>query len=103
MCNDDLNISSCKQLGVVQNQQAKEALEQSMPRLREMLAQQGLELGESTISYGQSGGESSEQGENRTQGNLVNKEAINDSVQELTANTAQSSRKQTSSSIDYYA
>lgn len=88
---------------VVQNQQAKEALEQSMPRLREMLAQQGLELGESTISYGQSGGESSEQGENRTQGNLVNKEAINDSVQELTANTAQSSRKQTSSSIDYYA
>jgi flagellar hook-length control protein FliK len=88
---------------VVQNQQAKEALEQSMPRLREMLAQQGLELGESTISYGQSGGESSEQGENRTQGNLVDKEAINDSDQELTANTAQSSRKQTSSSIDYYA
>ena len=88
---------------VVQNQQAKEALEQSMPRLREMLAQQGLELGESTISYGQSGGESSEQGENRTQGNLVDNEAINDSDQELTANTAQSSRKQTSSSIDYYA
>ena len=88
---------------VVQNQQAKEALEQSMPRLREMLAQQGLELGESTISYGQSGGESSEQGENRTQGNLVDNEAINDSDQELTANTAHSSRKQTSSSIDYYA
>ena len=48
---------------VVQNQQAKEALEQSMPRLREMLAQQGLELGESTISYGQSGGETAEQSE----------------------------------------
>ena len=88
---------------VVQNQQAKEALEQSMPRLREMLAQQGLELGESTISYGQSGGESSEQGENRTQGGLVDNEAINNGDQELADNIAHSSRKQTSSSIDYYA
>ena len=88
---------------VVQNQQAKEALEQSMPRLREMLAQQGLELGESTISYGQSGGESSEQGEHRTQGGLVDNEAINNGDQELADNIAHSSRKQTSSSIDYYA
>jgi len=88
---------------VVQNQQAKEALEQSMPRLREMLAQQGLELGESTISYGQSGGESSEQGEHRSQVALVDKEAINDGAQELTDNIAISFRKQTSSSIDYYA
>ena len=39
---------------VVQNQQAKEALEQSLPRLRELLMQQGLELGESSISYGDS-------------------------------------------------
>jgi len=88
---------------VIQNQQAKEALEQSMPRLREMLAQQGLELGESTISYGQSGGESPEQGEHRSQVALVDKEAINDDVQELTDNIALSFRKQTSSSIDYYA
>ncbi|TMP61280.1 flagellar hook-length control protein FliK, partial [Pseudoalteromonas sp. S1649] len=29
---------------VGQNQQAKEALEQSMPRLRELLAKQGIEL-----------------------------------------------------------
>ena len=34
---------------VVQNQQAKEALEQSLPRLREMLAEQGIQLGESSI------------------------------------------------------
>jgi len=88
---------------VVQNQQAKEALEQSMPRLREMLAQQGLELGESTISYGQSGGETAEHSEGRTQGNLANNKSVNDENDEQANNTAQSSRQQTSSSIDYYA
>ena len=88
---------------VVQNQQAKEALEQSMPRLREMLAQQGLELGESTISYGQSGGETAEHSEAGTQGNLANNKSVNDENDEQANNTAQSSRQQTSSSIDYYA
>ncbi|WP_240916850.1 flagellar hook-length control protein FliK [Pseudoalteromonas sp. Z1A8] len=88
---------------VVQNQQAKEALEQSMPRLREMLAQQGLELGESTISYGQSGSETSDQSESGTQGNLANNKSVNDENNEQANNTAQSSRQQTSSSIDYYA
>ncbi|MEO2266898.1 flagellar hook-length control protein FliK [Pseudoalteromonas sp. YIC-656] len=34
---------------VVQNQQAKEALEQTMPRLRELLAQQGLALGDTNV------------------------------------------------------
>ena len=88
---------------VVQNQQAKEALEQSMPRLREMLAQHGLELGESTISYGQSGGETAEQSESGAQGNLANNKSVNDENDEQANNTAQSSRQQTSSSIDYYA
>ncbi|MBB1337992.1 flagellar hook-length control protein FliK [Pseudoalteromonas sp. SR44-2] len=88
---------------VVQNQQAKEALEQSMPRLREMLAQQGLELGESTISYGQSGGETAEQSESGAQGSLANNKSVNDENDEQANNTAQSSRQQTSSSIDYYA
>ena len=33
----------------VQNAQAKEALEQSMPKLKEMLAEQGIELGEGSV------------------------------------------------------
>ena len=74
-----------------------------MPRLREMLAQQGLELGESTISYGQSGGETAEQSESGAQGNLANNKSVNDENGEQANNTAQSSRQQTSSSIDYYA
>jgi len=88
---------------VVQNQQAKEALEQSMPRLREMLAQQGLELGESTISYGQSGGENAEQSEGGGQGGLANSESINSENDKQADTASQSSLQQSSSSIDYYA
>ncbi|TMP10368.1 flagellar hook-length control protein FliK [Pseudoalteromonas sp. S3178] len=88
---------------VVQNQQAKEALEQSMPRLREMLAQQGLELGESTISYGQSGSENPEQSDGDTQAGLANNESVNGENEEQANSASQSSRQQSSSSIDYYA
>ncbi|MDO6464549.1 flagellar hook-length control protein FliK [Pseudoalteromonas carrageenovora] len=88
---------------VVQNQQAKEALEQSMPRLREMLAQQGLELGESTISYGQSGGENPEQSDSGSQAGLANNESVNGENDEQANSASQSSRQQNSSSIDYYA
>ena len=88
---------------VVQNQQAKEALEQSMPRLREMLAEQGIDLGESTISYGQSGNEQSDEGEGQSQGQTANKNTQQDKNDEQDGANPQSSRQQTSSSIDYYA
>ena len=88
---------------VVQNQQAKEALEQSMPRLREMLAQQGLELGESTISYGQSGGENAEQNESGAGEQLAKNGAANSESDEPSNSPEQTSEQQTSSSIDYYA
>ena len=88
---------------VVQNQQAKEALEQSMPRLREMLAEQGIDLGESTISYGQSGNEQSDEGEGQSQGQTANKNTQQDKNDEQDRANPQSSRQQTSSSIDYYA
>ncbi|MCK8119925.1 flagellar hook-length control protein FliK [Pseudoalteromonas sp. 2CM32C] len=88
---------------VVQNQQAKEALEQSMPRLREMLAQQGLELGESTISYGQSGGENADQNESGAGEQLAKNGAANSESDEPSNSPEQTSEQQTSSSIDYYA
>ncbi|WP_096739256.1 flagellar hook-length control protein FliK [Pseudoalteromonas atlantica] len=88
---------------VVQNQQAKEALEQSIPRLREMLAEQGIDLGESTISYGQSGNEQSDEGEGQSQGQTANKNTQQDKNDEQDGANPQSSRQQTSSSIDYYA
>ncbi|MGX1924462.1 flagellar hook-length control protein FliK [Vibrio sp. NH-7] len=39
----------------VANQQARDALEQSMPRLREMLAQQGVQLGDTSVQQQSSG------------------------------------------------
>lgn len=39
----------------VQNQEAKELLEDSMPKLKEMLAEQGIDLGESNIEQQQQG------------------------------------------------
>jgi len=88
---------------VVQNQQAKEALEQTMPRLREMLAQQGLELGESTISYGQSGSENAEQNEPSSGEQLTKNELLNSADDEQKNSSEQTSERQTASSIDYYA
>lgn len=88
---------------VVQNQQAKEALEQSLPRLREMLAQQGIELGDSSISYGDSKNETTEQNDDDSKKGLVNKNTINEENADSVDAQLQSSRQQTSSAIDYYA
>lgn len=85
---------------VVQNQQAKEALEQSMPRLREMLAQQGIELGESSIQQGESGAQQDPQ---QGQGNLAGNQHEEESQTNTTATNVETSRQQSSSSIDYYA
>jgi len=87
---------------VVQNQQAKEALEQSLPRLRELLAQQGIELGESNIQQGNSQGEPGADGQQNGQGQLANQqqnEQQDSVIQQPSAATGQ----QSSSSIDYYA
>jgi flagellar hook-length control protein FliK len=88
---------------VVQNQQAKEALEQSLPRLREMLMQQGLELGESSISYGDSSGEQAQQQEGQPQGQMPNNRSTDETNSEQPDKQIQGSGQQTSSSIDYYA
>ena len=88
---------------VVQNQQAKEALEQSLPRLRELLMQQGLELGESSISYGDSSAEQNEQQEGQAQGQMANNRSSDETNSEQPDKQIQGSGQQTSSSIDYYA
>ena len=84
---------------VVQNQQAKEALEQSMPRLREMLAQQGIELGESSIQQGNP----EQQGSQSEQGQLAGHHNDEEVQQDVTTQSVETSRQQSSSSIDYYA
>jgi hypothetical protein len=85
---------------VVQNQQAKEALEQSLPKLKEMLAEQGIELGDSNIQQENSGTGQEQSDNNQQQGHskLANH---NDEAQ----NSSQlvSSRSDDGSGIDYYA
>ena len=58
----------------VQSQQAKELLEESMPKLREMLSEQGIDLGESSIdqqAQGQSEQNSSNSGRSGATDNQV--------------------------------
>lgn len=88
---------------VVQNQQAKEALEQSLPRLREMLAEQGVELGESTVSYNEPGNQQAENNEADSQSNKGRNGLANEGNSDRSDEQSKISRQQSSSSIDYYA
>ena len=88
---------------VVQNQQAKEALEQSMPRLRELLAQQGLALGEAQVQQ-QSQGQSQQQESfaNQThQGVDTDIQGENDDA--LEAVNTRAKNPQAEQGIDFYA
>ena len=85
---------------VVQNQQAKEALEQSMPKLKEMLAEQGIQLGESNIQ--QDSGSSSEQGTDEAQ-ELSNSKLAKQESQAQNSQQTSSISSSSKSGIDYYA
>lgn len=81
---------------VVQNQQAKEMLEQSMGKLREMLDEQGIALGESHVSQQQS---ESEQG---TAGDQSAEHGTHHENNEMTGSNEQNVSKQ-KDGIDFYA
>ncbi|MBS3798813.1 flagellar hook-length control protein FliK [Pseudoalteromonas sp. BDTF-M6] len=88
---------------VVQNQQAKEALEQSMPRLRELLAQQGLALGEAQVEQQNQGqGHEREAFANQAQQGLE-AEVQGDSEAELEPLSGPVKNPQAEQGIDFYA
>ncbi|PAJ74665.1 hypothetical protein CJF42_09500 [Pseudoalteromonas sp. NBT06-2] len=62
----------------VQNQQAKELLEESLPKLREMLAEQGIDLGESNIEQqqGKDEQESLNSNQNASQSNSIENDEV---------------------------
>ncbi|ASJ98667.1 flagellar hook-length control protein [Shewanella marisflavi] len=79
--------------------QTRELVEQAIPRLREMLAEQGMQLTDSNVSQGgQEQGDGSEQGEASGQG-LSDMDEISAEESLLASNNATSYR----SGIDYYA
>ncbi|MEW6989375.1 flagellar hook-length control protein FliK [Colwelliaceae bacterium 6441] len=85
---------------VVQNQQAKEALEQNMGRLKDMLAQSGVDVGEANIEQrNQQSADSDEfaqQGEN-------NRSSNNDTLEQEITMSAANLYKASTSNVDYYA
>ncbi|QTH63768.1 flagellar hook-length control protein FliK [Psychrosphaera ytuae] len=85
---------------VVSTQQAKDALEDSLPKLREMLEKQGMELGNSDVSKDDSNGnESGEEEQNQTQlaGQMSESENVDAEEQQLAAKIASPWQ------VDYYA
>ncbi|MDP4982537.1 flagellar hook-length control protein FliK [Pseudoalteromonas tunicata] len=84
---------------VVQNQQAKEALEQSLPRLKEMLAEQGINLGESSIE--QQNQQSSEQQQGQ-QSQSRDEKAFGDEIVQSSITTARIASTRPGG-VDFYA
>lgn len=85
---------------VVQNQQAKEALEQNMDKLKDMLAQRGVDVGDANIE--QRDKQSAEQDEtgNGRQGAGFGE---NDTADEQTVMSGANLYKASATGVDYYA
>lgn len=85
---------------VVQNQQAKDALEQNMHKLRDMLSEQGVDVGGANVEQ-QSQQQDSEEGQSNKDGSsLAKQNAAEDNVEHiLSAQLFDSS----ATGVDYYA
>ena len=88
---------------VVQSTQAREALEQATPRLREMLAEQGLSLGESSVNQDNSAGEQGAFGQDETSQKEISSMKIDETVQTGNIIAEQTIKNGTIGGIDYYA
>jgi hypothetical protein len=86
---------------VVQNQQAKEALEQNMGKLRDMLAESGVDVGEASIEQRQAK-EQNGNGFDQQTNNDQNTESTEDNFNE-NDNSMVNVVKASSTGIDYYA
>ncbi|CAH9054345.1 hypothetical protein PSECIP111951_01017 [Pseudoalteromonas holothuriae] len=86
---------------IVQNQQAKDLLEQSMPKLKEMLAEQGIELGESNIEQGD--GSQGEQELGSEQQGQSQSSSLEHGEDEKNSQSPTQQSLNDGSSIDYYA
>jgi len=87
---------------VVQNQQAKDALEQNMHKLRDMLAEQGVDVGGANVeqqNQQNSQGEQQSEQQNSTLSSLNNNAENDSDIQLLSANLFNSS----ATGVDYYA
>lgn len=84
----------------VSQHQTRDLVEQAMPRLREMLAEQGMQLTDGQVSQGDRGNDQSFQGDRDGQGNS-HSEMDEISAEELIVSANQATTS--ASGIDYYA
>ncbi|WP_421133904.1 flagellar hook-length control protein FliK [Alteromonas sp. A079] len=89
---------------VVQSQQAKDALAESMPRLREMLSEQGIELGDAHVQKdNSSNGESGQQFAGQGNGGAESNNQHNDGMDDNTTVIEQGITRELKGGIDFYA
>jgi len=90
---------------VVQSQQAKDALAEAMPRLRDMLSEQGIELGDAQVRKdNSSGSESGQQFANNSSGSDAGEQnSENSDGIEASSVIEQSITREMKGGIDYYA
>ena len=86
---------------VVQNQQAKEALEQNMHKLRDMLSEQGVDVGDANVE--QQAHQSSDDGTNSNNNSNSSLMGEDELIQSQTLLSTQSLSNNSANVIDYYA
>ncbi|MBU2917500.1 flagellar hook-length control protein FliK [Psychrosphaera sp. F3M07] len=89
---------------VVSNQQAKDALDASLPRLRELLEQQGMNLAESDVQHGSAQGESTT-GDDNNGANSGNGMSNDDAQDDANLHAQEQLNRAIKSpwNVDYYA
>ncbi|MFA0441744.1 hypothetical protein BCU70_12795 [Vibrio sp. 10N.286.49.C2] len=99
-----LNSDSATVHFTVQNQQTREMVDQSMPRLREMLSQQGIQLADTSVqqqSSGQQQRHASHGPQDQTSSGVGSAQGDSDTMEEGVTMTANISKKE--DGISYYA
>ncbi|MCI2284608.1 flagellar hook-length control protein FliK [Colwellia sp. MSW7] len=85
---------------IVQNQQAKEALDQNMQKLRDMLANQGVDVGDANVEQQSQQSNSNEKGDDTNHRSVTNTAEASDVLEHtVSARMIESSTR----GIDYYA
>ncbi|MFA0086120.1 flagellar hook-length control protein FliK [Vibrio sp. 10N.261.51.F12] len=99
-----LNSDSATVHFTVQNQQTREMVDQSMPRLREMLSQQGIQLADTSVQQQNSGQQqrhASHGPQDQTSSGVGSAQGDSDTMEEGVTMTANISKKE--DGISYYA
>ncbi|WP_028110183.1 flagellar hook-length control protein FliK [Ferrimonas futtsuensis] len=86
-----------------QQAQTREMVEQALPRLREMLAQQGITLADTQVSHGGGGQAGTQEGEAAGEGSALGGDGMVEASDEALVTVQQMTGRNADGGIDYYA